>query len=164
MLCEKLNVVGEPSERVEAVDMSPDKTDGGLAFDQILSEVPEKVVEGAVVRRTVVSHPERPDQRVLRILEKLFVGDAPLARVELVNFTPEAIQGFEEMSEVVFARIEIQEEVVLVDRGVVEARVAAVEREDHFSVRGVFGAVPWAFLEALDGGVARKLSTGRLTV
>ena len=42
-------------------------------------EIVEKVVEGTVVRRVVVSRPERPDQRALRILEELVVGDEPLA-------------------------------------------------------------------------------------
>ena len=68
------------------------------------------------------------------------------------------------MSEVVFARIKLDEEEGLVDRGEVEARAAAVERVDHSPGRGVFGVAPGAFLDALDGAVARKLSTGRLTI
>ena len=73
--------------------MSPDKTDGGPAFDQILSEFVEKVVECIVVRRTAVSESEHPNQRVLRLLEKVAAGDAPPARAEFVKLTPKAIQG-----------------------------------------------------------------------
>ena len=49
MLCEKLDVGGEPSEGGEARDVPSDKAGGGLRFDQILSEVVEKVVEVVVV-------------------------------------------------------------------------------------------------------------------
>ena len=56
------------------------------------------------------------------------------------------------MREVVLARIVIEEDVVLVDRGVVEARVAAVERLDH---------VPGTSAEVLDGAIARELQETR---
>ena len=60
-----------------------------------MSEFVENVVEAIVVCRTVVSESKRPNQRVLRLLEELTVGDAPLARVKLARLAPEAAQGFE---------------------------------------------------------------------
>ena len=104
-MCEKSDGGGERTEIVEAVIVSPDKAGGGLGCDQFQSELVEKVFEGVVVRRAVVSDPERPDQRALRLLEELVDGNEPLARVELVELVPEAFEGFQEISELVLARV-----------------------------------------------------------
>ena len=111
--------------------MSSGKSDDGLRFDQILNEVVEKVVEAIVVHHTVVAEFERPDQRVLRLLEDPVVGDAPLARAKLVNLAPKAVQGSEVVREVVLVRVVFEASEGWVDRDGVEARVAAVERLDH---------------------------------